>query len=304
MTGSGANKVVYSDDGITWTASGSGNTLFTSGAYGIKYDGNMWVAGGYVTGGVGYSYDGITWLAGTATPATTVFVDFAYNGYIWVGMSPLLSSSVYYSYNGINWLLSSSGTNLIKEGSSVAWNGTIWVCGGRQNSGSGSFLAYSYDGINWTAATINSSYTLGYMDKGQCISWNGLIWIAAFISGGALQSYDGINWTSATNIISLTTDQVYGVASRSFTLRSPNAISTKQSLSGNGTSSTGGTLVVTFTSKIFATATPIVTATVTGTTAGYVTVSSITANGFTATAFNSAGTGTSGITFNWTATNP
>jgi hypothetical protein len=42
---------------------------------------------------------------------------------------------------------------------------------------------------------------------------------------------------------------------------------------------------------------------VTGTTPGYVTVSSITADGFTATTFDSTGAATSDITFNWIAIN-
>jgi hypothetical protein len=264
----------------------------------------MWVASGQ--GGastVGYSYDGVTWYAGTANSGSPVFFDYAYNGYIWVGMSQVLNYSVYYSYDGINWLLSSSGTSILLLGQSVAWNGKMWVGGARQNESSGSFLAYSYDGINWTAASISSDYTLSYMWKGGAIAWNGSLWIAAF-AGGILTSIDGITWSSQTNATNLGGNIGWSVASRNFTLRPSSATSTKQALSGSATSSTDGILAVTFTSKIFSTATPIVTATVTGTTPGYVTVSGISVNGFTANTFDSGATGTSGITFNWIAINP
>jgi hypothetical protein len=69
-------------------------------------------------------------------------------------------------------------------------------------------------------------------------------------------------------------------------------------LYGTGTTS-GGTLAVTFSPVIFNGA-PAVTANITGTTAGLITISSITSTGFTANTFNTAGTLTN-YSFNWTA---
>jgi hypothetical protein len=69
------NRLGYSYDGITWSASTNGNTIFNdvSGCWGIGWNGNIWVAGGYGTNRLGYSYDGITWSG--ATNANTFFTD-------------------------------------------------------------------------------------------------------------------------------------------------------------------------------------------------------------------------------------
>jgi hypothetical protein len=81
----GTNKLAYSTDGITWSASTNGNSIFTGINFGdgivydVAWNGNKFVAVGVSSGGsfgpftptIGYSTDGITWSAATNT--TSVF---------------------------------------------------------------------------------------------------------------------------------------------------------------------------------------------------------------------------------------
>jgi hypothetical protein len=74
--GQGTNTLAYSTDGITWSASTNGNSIFiTSGSTnaevdGIAWNGSLWVAIGYknLSGSTNspagaYSYDGINWFS-------------------------------------------------------------------------------------------------------------------------------------------------------------------------------------------------------------------------------------------------
>jgi hypothetical protein len=72
----------------------------------------------------------------------------------------------------------------------------------------------------------------------------------------------------------------------------------RDTLLGSGTTSSG-VLAVTFSPVVF-TGVPVVTANITGTTAGLITISAISATGFTANTFNTSGTLTN-YSFNWMA---
>ena len=63
--GTGTNELGYSTDGITWSASTNGNSIFGSSVRGVAWNGSLWVAGGQATNRLGYSTDGITWSAST-----------------------------------------------------------------------------------------------------------------------------------------------------------------------------------------------------------------------------------------------
>ena len=98
-----------------------------------------------------------------------------------------------YSYDGVNWIASSSNGGLSSYGVFIAWNGTMWVAGGK--SSTTIHLAYSYNGINWTAASSNGGLTEGYY-----VACNETMWVAGGLGGNRLAySYDGINWTSANS---------------------------------------------------------------------------------------------------------
>ena len=164
-----AKSLIYSSDGINWSESSSGNTLFSGGGCNtVAWNGSLWLAGGDNTAGgrVVYSYNGINWV--TTNAGTNIFsatcASIAWNGSIWVGggMASGNALCMGYSYNGINWSVSSSGNSLFGTGgscTSVAWNGSSWfACG--INVTNDAIYASSLDGINWTL--IASAYTEGY----------------------------------------------------------------------------------------------------------------------------------------------
>jgi PKD repeat protein len=136
-------------------------------------------------------------------------------------------------YDGSAWLAVSSpfdGTG--GSGDAVAWNGSVWVAGGK---GAGSVLATSVDGVAWTpspsgAAVFNrvsgvaangsmwvavgagpSGFALATSPDGQtwtarvvppaagsglAVAWNGAYWVAGGQAlGGVLTSPDGVTWT-------------------------------------------------------------------------------------------------------------
>jgi hypothetical protein len=66
------NNLIYSSDGITWTASTNGNTVISSGVYTIAWNGAVWIAGGSNNPvDTGISTDGIYWR--TNTSITSLF---------------------------------------------------------------------------------------------------------------------------------------------------------------------------------------------------------------------------------------
>jgi hypothetical protein len=169
--GSGTNSMMSSTDGITWSPVASANSLLTSviegyGGLAIAYNGTIWVASGFLTDNLLiYSYDGITWYASESgnlllgmNPAGYGNArSFAWNGILWITTGVSLASFSYqglvaYSYDGITWYQSDSSLPLIgidAFGYSVAWNGTIFVCG----STSPNRVIYSIDGIYWLSST-------------------------------------------------------------------------------------------------------------------------------------------------------
>ena len=65
FAGDDPNHLGYSYDGITWSASTNGITLFGNFAAGVAWNGNLWIAVGGATNRIAYSTDGITWSAST-----------------------------------------------------------------------------------------------------------------------------------------------------------------------------------------------------------------------------------------------
>jgi hypothetical protein len=221
--GQGTNKLAYSTDGITWTASSSANAIFGTNCTAVCYGGTIWAAGGGV-GGMAYSYDGITWTS-TTIPSGYAIHGIAYNGTLWVavGSNNAGANGISYSYDGINWTVSTSGSALLRDGYSVAWNGVIWVAGGRQYSSSGSIMVYSYDGINWTNISSITTSNLTYVTANS-ISWNGSAWFVTGLSGSSgsyktvYTSFDGITWTLLTAAANLFIGSGYSVGTRNLRL--------------------------------------------------------------------------------------
>jgi hypothetical protein len=97
-----------------------------------------------------------------------------------------------YSYDGINW--TGTQTQVFPNGIGIcaAWNGSLWVAGGSDNSTTSYTLASSPDGIRWTSLSGESPFNT----ECTCIAWNGSIWVAGGEANNTLAySRDGIHWT-------------------------------------------------------------------------------------------------------------
>ena len=175
---------------------------------------NQWSSLGQLVD-YGYLYDSRFNLP----PSTRTVVAGGYGG----------TTNVIYSLdNGSTWFPSVSGSALLDQCSSIAFNGSIWVAGGfnvmiysndgitwnTSSSGSGkgiiyglasngplwvagcsTGLLYSYDGINWISSATGSAL----LSSCFAIAWNGSLWVG--VGGGSVQliySYDGIIWHSST----------------------------------------------------------------------------------------------------------
>ncbi len=194
-SGSIANRLGYSTDGITWSASTNGNSIFTSSVVEVAFDGSLWVAAGAGTNTLGYSTDGITWSASTNGNSVNAnsAQGIAWNGSLWV-VGGFAANTLGYSTDGITWSASTNGNSILSGACrAVASNGNIFVAAG---SGTNT-LAYSTDGITWSASTNGNSI---FTSSGYGIAYNGSLWVAAGNGTNSLgYSTDGITWSASTN---------------------------------------------------------------------------------------------------------
>ena len=207
---SNTQKFYYSLDGKTWILVTS--TTFLIGAYGIGFNGSLWVAVGYGNGSTAYSYDGITWLIGSG--ATFSNNDFngngavAWNGYRWVVCSGTTAATatvtpILYSIDGINWTASGTPSNC--AGCGMVWAGNRFIAG-MQVPANAAQIYTSPDGVgNWTLSTTNA-----FGSQCNCLAWsNSQVNTGQQLSNVAIQqptlafgagtntiaySYDGIVW--------------------------------------------------------------------------------------------------------------
>lgn len=195
--GQGSPSIRYSSDGIVWN-NATGN-VFNNSAYGVAWNGSMWVAVGEFSGGstIRFSYDGIIWNRATVGIFGGYGYGVAWNGRIWVAVGDEggLTTTIKYSNDGIIWNDVSS-TGFTVWGNGIAWNGYMWVAVGQ----GGSTIRYSYDGLTWSNASSGE-----FSSFGAGIAWNGAIWVAVGAGGGSTikYSYDGINWNSGQNVFSI-----------------------------------------------------------------------------------------------------
>jgi hypothetical protein len=234
--GSGTNKIAYSSDGITWTNSSNGSSIFTTGNH-VSWNGAMWVAVGTgATHRIAYSYNGINWnaVSGSVNIFSTGYA-VAFSENMWVAVGAGTNFKIACSYDGIIWQGVSGSSTIFTTGWGVAYNGTNWVAVGQgscsiaissnginwdpvPNSnniftiglgvawngamwvavGEGTYtIAYSFNGFQWTGITINSS--TNFQTRGNGIAWNGTMWVAVGQGGNCIAySYNGRVWFSAS----------------------------------------------------------------------------------------------------------
>ena len=206
--GSGTNQLAYSIDGITWTASTSGNAVFTTRCNALGWNGTKFVAGGEGTNQLAYSSDGITWTASTSGNAvfTTRCNTVAWSGTKWVAGGEG-TNQLAYSSDGETWTASTSGNGVFTSFCwAVAWNGTKWVAGGQGTNQ----LAYSSDGETWTASTSGNEV---FTSKCRAVAWNGTKWVAGGSGTNRLAySSNGETWTGSTSGTAVFTTECYAVA--------------------------------------------------------------------------------------------
>jgi hypothetical protein len=199
-TGYGTYDIAYTYEGSNWF--GATSNIFTGNnnisgqgyAWGVGWNGTMWVATGNGSNTLAYSSDGRTWTGVASSPFPDYAWSVAWNGNVWVatgGSDGTAECSIAYSYDGMNWTAADTSSSLIFSygGFGVAWGGSYWVAVG----GGSNMFATSYDGINWTAQPSNAIFG----DAGvQAIAYNGNLWVATGNQGVSTIAYslDGINW--------------------------------------------------------------------------------------------------------------
>ena len=197
----GANNVVYSTNGTSWSAGTSSATTMTWKSITYSPDLKLFVAvgvnSGTTTSNIGYSNNGTSW-----TLTTTPTASLTYQGVAWSPINQMFvavatgSATGAYSYNGTTWIANTMP-------SSSAWNNVKWCNSismfiAVSTTASTSNMAYSSDGINWTAITTpNASY--GYYD----VAWSDKLGYGVAVPNNAssaifLNSTNGTTWSSAT----------------------------------------------------------------------------------------------------------
>ena len=87
----------------------------------------------------------------------------------------------------------------------MAWNGYMWVVGGKSFTGTDTTLIYSYDGINFYPCKGTVAFPLPTVIVLNVI-WNGNVWLMFGADSASndirkyYSSYDGINWQQDASI--------------------------------------------------------------------------------------------------------
>lgn len=161
--GSGDQTVIYSEDGVNWTAGVDVNGNIPFGSSGamlyMNYAGGLWVAVGdpNTTNGESmvWSSDGKTWNYGTGekfgTSASSFGEVVVYADGIWVA-GGTSENTLLWSYDGKEW--NNADNDPFNTGScNGLFNATgLWLAGGRDGD-TGTKIWWSENGKSWTATT-------------------------------------------------------------------------------------------------------------------------------------------------------
>ena len=189
-THNGSRQIMYSNDGINWTAVHSpSNEWWRSVTYG---NGRFVCVGSTGSQRVMYSNDGINWSL-ASTPENNTWISVVYADGKFVAVSADGTNRVMYSTNGISW----------SSASTPEQNGWISI-----TYGNGKFVAvaysgtnrvmYSTDGINWTqtaqAAEQNEWRSITYGEPAGTPTY---LAVSGDGTNRVMYSTDAINWYSA-----------------------------------------------------------------------------------------------------------
>ena len=182
----GTNRVMYSTNGINWTAASAAEQ---NEWHGITYGNGKWVAVSKDgTNRVMYSTDGINWTSASAAEAN-LWYSVTYGNGKFVAVASSGTNRVMYSTDGINWTAQAATSQ--SPWKDVTYGNGKWVAVADNGSNR---VMYSSDAINWTSATAAEqngwrSVTYG---NGKFVA------VAANGTNRVMYSTDGINWTSAS----------------------------------------------------------------------------------------------------------
>jgi len=198
--GTGANTILTSPDGITWTPASNG---FTGGVapkgWDVIWTGRVWVAVGAGTNIILRSLDGISWAPPTTSPAISALYGISYSRgrLVAIGATGIGGSICYSDDDGKTWTV--SGANFTYAGYGLVSNGNIWVAVG-QASGAGNetnTIMYSTDNaLTWSLGTGTRFY-----GEGTNVYYHNGTFVAVGqdnTSRTILWSSNGINWNLAT----------------------------------------------------------------------------------------------------------
>lgn len=131
----------------------------------------------------------------TPTPTATPFA----GQLVALGYAPFTTTPQNFSFDGLSWSSATTGVGKTTGNSSVGYNGSLWVAG--SNNGSGSPLSWSNDGQNWVSSLSGSNY----LGDAKGIAWNGSLWVAVgnanfntYPYTSSVYSIDGKNWSANT----------------------------------------------------------------------------------------------------------
>lgn len=198
INGADSNTTLaWSTDGITWNNSSSGG--FTQAAYGLGWNGRIWVAVGAdstSSNTIKTSRDGSNWVGSLSGAFAAEGHAVSWDGVQWVAVGKGSgTTTIKTSTDGRTWNnIQSGGFNTI--GNDVMWNGRIWVATGDIGV-SQSNIQYSYNGSNWFNAATNA-----FDGSGNGLAWNGRVWVA--VGSDTTQnkrikwSLNGINWSDSS----------------------------------------------------------------------------------------------------------
>jgi hypothetical protein len=194
--GNAGNSIWSSVNGSSWTASSTG---FSGGGYGVATSGAYWVAvgsGGSTAGNQKFSGNGITWSNSSSGGFATGYGGrgVAFNGsnmWVAVGFGSSTANTILYSTSGGQLWNNAVTGGFSSYGTSVTWNGSLWVATGQHSSAAGN-IQISLDGMNWIP-----SFSGAFSAIGSGVVWSGTKFIATGTGASSiLYSDDGRNWSS------------------------------------------------------------------------------------------------------------
>ena len=189
-------SILRSFDDVTWYSQltdGYGNNF--SGSIQKEFHGVVWTGSDWIVVGkpqygrygqsILTSPDGLTWTYPTNTLEDGRGI--AWNGSMAIAVGVGTDTQILSSTDLSTW--TSHATDNLAECNCVAWNGTMWVIGGKGG------INFSTDGITWLRSTKCS------LDTVYGVAWNGSNWLACGYGTTTtiLFSVNGMHWYDVKN---------------------------------------------------------------------------------------------------------